>query len=81
MTASTITVRGHKVSNRSRRRYITVHVRPEPQVTAEGTYVAFAHVTKRSDNVETARKAARRHGISRGAFGVVVDTTTGEEIS
>lgn len=80
MTTTTLTVRGQKVSNRSQRRYLAVAVRPEPRETADGVYVAFAEILKRSDSLRTVRREQERYGFSRGAFAVVVDSLTGEEI-
>lgn len=79
-TTHTIHVRGIKVRTRTPRRYVAVAVRPEPIVYDDYTYVAFAHVLKRSDSYETARKEAARYGFPPGAFAVVVDLTTGEEV-
>ena len=80
MKPATITVRGHRVSNRSNRRWLAVAVRPEAVVTERGTYVPFAEVRKRSDNLGTVRREARRYGWANGAFMVVVDSLTGEEV-
>ena len=88
--SSTFTVRGQKVRSQSNRRFIVVAVRPEAITNENGTYVAFARIVKRSDNVDTARTsarrwtadhraAARRYG-SADDFAVVVDSTTGQEI-
>lgn len=77
---STITVRGHKIRTRSNRRYVAVAVRPEPVTTPDGIYVAFATILMRSDNLATAKTKARLYGFPPGAFAVVVDTTTGEEV-
>lgn len=76
----TFTVRGHKLRTRTNRRFVVVAVRPEPVTTDAGTYVAFADIRKRTDNIDTARTVARRYGFPPGAFAVVVDLTTGEEI-
>lgn len=78
--STTITVRGHKVSNRSQRRFLVVAVRPEAVETDHGTYVAFADVRKRTDSIETARTTQRRYGRAWGAFMVIVDSETGEEV-
>jgi len=78
---TTLIVHGHKISNRSNRRYLAVAVRPEPVVTDEGAYVAFASVLKRSDKYETAARAAYNYGHSHGAFAVVVDSLDGEVLS
>ena len=43
-------------------------------------YVAFADIVKRSDSIDTARKAASRHERGPGCIVVVVDTVTGEEV-
>ena len=51
----------------------------DPTVEIE-TYVAFARVERRSDDVETARKHAKRFGNSFGSFAVVVDTATGDVV-
>ena len=77
---STITVRGHKVSNKTNRAYVVVAVRPEPITTERGTYVAFARIEKRTDNIDTARGCVRRYGRQNGAFCVVVRSATGEEV-
>jgi len=82
-TSTTFTVRGHKVRSQSQRRYIVVAVRPEPVPTANGYYVAFARIERRSDNLATARKAARHYDFNlagNGSFAVVVDSATGEEV-
>jgi hypothetical protein len=82
MTAThTFTVRGHKVRTSTNRRYVAVAVRPEPVTTEKGTFVAFARVEKRSDNLATLNRAARNNGYATGAFMVVVDTTTGLEVA
>lgn len=76
----TVDVRGHKVRTRTTRRYVAVAVRPKPIVYGDYTYAAFARVLKRSDSHETATKEAARYGFPPGAFAVVVDLTTGEEV-
>lgn len=81
MRPSHLIVRGQRVSNRSQRRYLAVAVRPKPVQTDEGTYVAFADIRKRSDNLATVRADQRRYGYqAHGCFVVVVDTETGEEV-
>lgn len=75
-----LTVRGIKLRTRTPRRFVTVGVRPEPVVRPEGTYVAYAEVLKRTDSLETARAARRKHGFGYGSFAVVIDLATGEEI-
>lgn len=75
-----IVVRGIRVTTRTPRRYAVVAVRPEPYTTDQGTYVAFAEVEKRTDNIATARTAVRRAYRGMGVFRVVVDLTTGEEV-
>lgn len=77
----TFNVRGHKVRSASRCRFIVVAVRPT-DVTYDGRiYAAFASIIRRSDNYETAKTAARRYGFPPGACAVVMDSTTGEEVS
>lgn len=74
------TVRGHKIRTSTNRRYVAVAVRPEPVTTDKGTFVAFADIRKRSDNLDTIRRECRKYGFATGAFMVAVDTTTGEEV-
>lgn len=77
----TFEVRGQKVRTSTQRRYVVIAVRSEPvHVAGEGTYVAFARIEKRSDNIETARKAAAKHPRFVGGETVVMDTATGWEI-
>ena len=79
-TTSTFTVRGFKLRTRSNRRYVAVAVRPAPVTTESGTYVAFADVRKRSDNLDTLRRFQRSYGWETGAYVVIIDTVSGEEI-
>lgn len=77
-------VRGIPVRTRTPRRFAVIAVRPEPFTNENGTYVAFAEVSRRTDNLETARAAKRRmldNGYRMlGMTVVVVDLTTGEEL-
>jgi len=77
---STINVRGHRVSNRTNRRFVVVGVRPEPRVVGDKTFVPFAEIVRRTDDITRARKVASKYGFSNGAFAVVVNSETGEEI-
>lgn len=80
---STITVRGRKIRSRSNRRYIAVAIRPEDVPAPgweSGVYAAFATIIRRSDSIGPVRKAASDYGFHHGAYAVVVDTTTGEEV-
>lgn len=78
---ATFTVRGHKVRSASQRRYIVVAVRPEPYVSEHsGTHATFTRIIKRSDNLATANKAVEKYGCLFGAFAVIIDSVTGEEI-
>lgn len=77
----TFHVRGIRCRTRSPRRYAVVYVRPEATEFDGNTYQPYARVEKRTDNLATARRECRRFGYSpSGAFQVIVDTTTGEEI-
>lgn len=75
------TVRGHEIRTATKRRFIAVVVRPTAFEAPEGTYIAFAEVRKRSDNLATLRTFARRYGVSgTGVRVVLIDTATGEEV-
>lgn len=88
----TFTVRGQKLRCASLRRFILVSVRPEPihymsrfpdGRPKPSVYVAFAHIERRSDSVETLRKERSRRGVNYHGMGVllvIIDTTTGEEV-
>lgn len=78
---TTLEVRGQKISNRGNRRYLAVWVRPVPFTDERGTFVAGAHVLKRSDNLEVASKVARKYDCGPSSFTVVIDSNTGEEIA
>lgn len=78
--ARRFTVRGIPVKTTTKSRYVAVAVRPVDVYMDGGVYVKFATIIKRSATVATVRTAARRYGVSRGAFAVVVDTVTGKEI-
>lgn len=81
MAQTTFTVRGMKVVSRSARRYIVVAVRPTAfRGDDDWLYISFASIHKRSDNLETARTEQRKYGHHNGAFAVIVDSLTGEEV-
>lgn len=81
MARATLTVRGRKVVSRSTRRYIVVAVRPTAfRGEDDWLYTSFVRIHKRSDNLETARTEQRKYGRHNGAFAVVVDSVTGEEV-
>lgn len=77
---ATFTVRGRKHRSDSKCRFIAVAVRPVDFVAEDGVYVAFTRTIKRSADVSVVKKAAKRYGFGRGAYAVVIDTTTGEEV-
>jgi hypothetical protein len=81
----TLNVRGQQVRTRTPRRFIACGVRPEAFTTEDGTYVAFAEVIFRSDNLAKALDLARRYRRDTRHLGdtitaVVIDTATGEEV-
>lgn len=77
----TFEVNGFTLRTRTPRRYAVVTTRAEPVTTDEGTYVAFASVTKRTDNYQTAKTMQRRYGrTTHGCYMVVIDLTTGERV-
>ena len=61
----TFTVHGHKLRTRTHRRYVVVAVRREGFRLDGAVYEPYAHILKRTDNIETARTVARRSSISR----------------
>lgn len=74
-------VNGFKIRTRTQRRYVVVATRAMPFTNERGTYVAFAEVVKRTDNIETARKEENRRGVTdTRCYAVVVDTTTGRQV-
>lgn len=88
---SKFTVRGMTGRTASQRRYIVVAGRPVDVDAQEWDYrtesyvparfVAFGpEIVRRSDSIDTARAAVRRHSRIIGGFVVVVDTVTGEEV-
>ena len=80
-TTRNLVVRGIKLRTRTPRRFATVAVRPE-RIERDGRfYMPYAEVLKRTDSIETARAKKRSFGIGIGSFAVIVDLTTGEEIS
>lgn len=79
-TTHRLTVRGIKVTTRTPRRFAVVSVRPEDFIEGDMVYVAFAEVIKRTDNFTTARQVQQRHGWGRGAFTVIIDLATGDEV-
>lgn len=87
MPSTTLNVRGIKLRTQTQRRYVVVMTRTEDTVVRDSldqlvTYLKFAYVEKRSDNIDTARKAQRSAYNHRGPSCVVIvfDTTTGEEV-
>lgn len=84
----TIKMHGMTLRTRTPRRYVVVTVRPEPITVVErrfsyannewttgpSTYVPYLAVEKRTDNLQTARKAAAKADHGPGSYAVVVDT-------
>lgn len=80
-TTHKFVIKGFKITTRTPRRYAVVVMREEAVVNHLGTYMAFARVEKRTDNLVTARRAAQaacNFTVKISAY--VVDLTTGEAI-
>lgn len=77
----TFTVNGFTLRTRTPRRFALITTRATPVTTENGTYIAYATVTKRTDNLQTARTAQRRYGRDfLGNYQVIIDLTTGEAV-
>lgn len=80
-SSRTLSVRGHRVTTRTDRRWIVVAVRPKAVVYDDYTYPAFVRVLKRTDSIDTARAEQRKFGFPPGSFAVIMDKATGKEVT
>ena len=81
MATGTFTVRGHRVRSQSTRRFIVVQMYQAVSPHSPYEKVEKAHIYKRSDSVATCRAHIQRYGFRAGSYMVIVDTSTGEEVS
>jgi hypothetical protein len=80
MAAGTFTVAGRRVRTSSTRRFVAFQVNRKFDGVRYGD-VGRIEIFKRSDNVQALKTQIQRQGFHSSRYFVVIDTTTGEEVT